>query len=63
MAYAKGGYPVEAASKIGHLKIVGNQTVRRLIESFEAFGASGPSLIAQNVHTVDLKSRPVCAMW
>ena len=54
MAYAKGGYPVEAASKIGHLKIVGNQTVRRLIESFEAFDATGPSLIAKNVHTIDL---------
>lgn len=54
MAYAKGGYPVEAASKIGHLKIVGNQTIWRLIESFEAFDATGPSLIAQKVHTIDL---------
>lgn len=54
MAYAKDGYPVEAASKIGHLKIVGNQTIRRVIESFEAFEAAGPSLIAQNVDHVDL---------
>jgi hypothetical protein len=54
MAYAKDGYPVEAASKIGHLKIVGNQTIRRVIESFEAFEPVGPSLIAQNVDHVDL---------
>jgi hypothetical protein len=58
LAYAKGGYPIEAASKIGHLKIVGNQTIRRLIESFEAFDATGPSLIARNVHTVDLSVPP-----
>jgi hypothetical protein len=54
VAYAKDGYPVEAASKIGHLKIVGNQTIRRVIESFEAFEPAGPSLIAQNVHHMDL---------
>ena len=54
MAYAKDGYPVEAASKIGHLKIVGNQTIRRVVESFEAFEPTAPSLIAQNVHHVDL---------
>jgi hypothetical protein len=54
MAYAKDGYPVEAASKIGHLKIVGNQTIRRVIESFEAFEPAGPSLIAQSIDHVDL---------
>jgi hypothetical protein len=54
MAYAKDGYPVEAASKIGHLKIVGNQTIRRVIESFEAFEPAAPFLIAQGVHHVDL---------
>lgn len=54
MAYAKGGYPVEAASKIGHLKIVGSPAIRNLIENFETIAPTGPSLIARSVDTVDL---------
>ena len=54
MAYAKGGYPVEAASKIGHLKIVGSPSIRALVESLEATTRTGPSLIAQYIDKVDL---------
>ena len=36
MAYSKGGYPIEQASKIGHLKMLKDPTIRQIVESFEA---------------------------
>ena len=44
MPYSQDGYPVEQASKIGHLKMIGNELVRRVIEDFEdvALSSGGP---------------------
>ena len=36
MAYAKGGFPIEQASKIGHLKMVSDPTIKQIVESFES---------------------------
>lgn len=35
MAYSKNGFPVEQASKIGHLKLTSHPTIKQVIESFE----------------------------
>jgi hypothetical protein len=35
MSYAKGGYPTELANKVGHIKLIQDPMVQRLIESFE----------------------------
>lgn len=36
MSYAKDGFPIEQASKIGHLKLIQNQNLQELIKSFES---------------------------
>lgn len=55
MAYAKDGFPVEQASKIGHLKLINNDLVRRIVEDFEdpAPSAGGPEVTKSG--TVDLQ--------
>jgi len=35
MSYAKDGYPTELANKVGHIKLIEDPMVQRLIESFE----------------------------
>jgi hypothetical protein len=35
MSYAKAGYPTELASKVGHIKLIQDPMVQKLIESFE----------------------------
>ena len=35
MSYAKDGYPTELANKVGHIKLIQDPMVQRLIESFE----------------------------
>lgn len=35
MAYAKDGYPVELANKVGHVKLIKDPTIQRMIEAFE----------------------------
>lgn len=54
MAYAKDGYPVEQASKIGHLKLVGNALVRRVIEDFEDASPSSDGPKVSKTGSVDL---------
>lgn len=46
MAYAKDGFPIEQASKIGHLKLINNDLIRRVIEDFEdpAPSKDGPTI-------------------
>jgi hypothetical protein len=41
-----------------HLKLVGNQTIRKLIESFETVEATGPSVIAETIEEIDLTITP-----
>ena len=54
MAYAKDGYPVEQASKIGHLKLVGNELIRRVIEDFEDVSPSSDGPKVSKTGSVDL---------
>lgn len=35
MAYAKDGYPTELASKVGHIKLIQDPMIQRMIEAFE----------------------------
>lgn len=54
MAYAKDGFPVEQASKIGHLKLINNDLISRIVEDFESPepSAHGPEISVSG--TVDL---------
>ncbi len=58
MAYAENGFPVEQASKIGHLKIISNSMVRRVIEDFEdtAPSAEGPPVTRTGTVALDRHS-------
>lgn len=42
MSYAKDGYPVELANKVGHIKLIQDPMIQKLIESFE--DCSAPAL-------------------
>lgn len=35
MAYEKDGYPVELANKVGHIKLIQDPTIQRMVEAFE----------------------------
>lgn len=54
MAYAENGYPVEQASKIGHLKMIANPMVRRVIEDFEDAAPSTDGPVVTRTGTVAL---------
>jgi hypothetical protein len=56
MAYGKNGFPLEQASKIGHMKMVTDPTLRQIIETFQADtpGSTGP--LISKTGTVDLKN-------
>lgn len=54
MAYAENGYPVEQASKIGHLKMIANPMVRRVIEDFEDAAPSTDGPVVTRTGTVVL---------
>ena len=54
MAYAADGYPIEQASKIGHLKMIDNELVRTVIEDFENIHPSLARPKATKTGSVDL---------
>ena len=35
MAYGEGGYPTELANKVGHVKLIQDPMIRRIVEAFE----------------------------
>lgn len=45
MAYTKNGYPTELANKIGHIKLVQDPMVQRMIEAFEDYRPTPPTAI------------------
>ncbi len=52
--YSQDGYPVEQASKIGHLKVIGNALVRRVIEDFEDVSPSSEGPRVSTTGRIDL---------
>ncbi len=54
MAYAQDGYPIEQASKIGHLKMIDSPLIRRLIEEFEDVAPSSGGPEISKTGSVDL---------
>jgi len=56
MSYAKNGFPIEPASKIGQLRIINDPVLQGIIKSFEAIGPSaGAPLVTVSGH-VDLQT-------
>jgi hypothetical protein len=53
MSYSKDGYPTELANKIGHLKLVQDPMVQRMIEAFEDFRPQSLPAVSPTA-TVDL---------
>lgn len=55
MAYTSSGrLPIERASKLGHVKIVQEPRVQRLIESFESVDGAGEEFLGELSGTLDL---------
>src|SRR5262245_28774888 len=56
MSYAKDGYPTELANKVGHIKLVQDPLVQRLIESFEDQKPLPEGVLPEISGNVDLSS-------
>lgn len=54
MSYTKTGYPVEAASKIGHMRLVTHPLIQKIIENFESHTIFGGSPLPVKTGTIDL---------
>jgi hypothetical protein len=54
MAYAKDGYPTELANKVGHIKLIQDPMIQRMIESFEDFRPPAESALPAATGNVDL---------
>lgn len=56
MSYAKKGFPVESASKIGQLRIINDPVLQGVLSSFEASGASSAVPLVTVTGHVDLSN-------
>jgi hypothetical protein len=54
MGYEKDGYPVELASKVGHIKLIQDPMIQRMVEAFEDSGSSFPGTYPDRTGRVDL---------
>ncbi len=54
MSYAKDGFPVEQASKVGQLRIINDPVLQGIVRSFEATGTSPASALVSPTGQVDL---------
>lgn len=57
MAYGAEGFPLEQASKIGHLKMVKSDLIRRVIEDFEDVSPSPGAPLVTKTGSVDLSEQ------
>jgi hypothetical protein len=60
MSYAKNGFPVESASKIGQLRIINDPVLQGVLSSFEAAGPSAAAPLVRVTGHVDLT--PLCSI-
>jgi hypothetical protein len=58
MAYSANGYPVELASKIGHMRLVQDPFIQRMICAFEALNEIETGLLPEKSGNLDLKIPP-----
>jgi len=56
MSYAKGGFPVEQASKIGQLRIINDPVLQGVLGSFEASGTGPTAPLVSATGHVDLSA-------
>jgi hypothetical protein len=56
MAYEKDGYPTELANKVGHIKLIQDPMIQRLIESFEDHRPLASEVLPALTGTVELES-------
>ena len=55
MAYEKDGYPTELANKVGHIKLIQDPLIQRMIESFEDYRPPAEGVLPGRTGTVDLE--------
>lgn len=56
MSYGSGRFPIERASKLGHIKLVEHEQVRRLIRQFERTDTAEDSPVGYRTGQIDLKA-------
>lgn len=56
MSYGSGRLPIERASKLGHMRLVENEHVARLLRQFEALDAEESSPLGARTGNIDLKA-------
>ncbi len=56
MAYSKGGYPTELANKVGHVKLIEDPMIQRMIEAFEDFRPPSTGAYPERTGNVSLES-------
>jgi hypothetical protein len=55
VAYQKEGYPTELANKIGHVKLIQDPMIQRLIEAFEDHRPPSDETLPNNINHIDLE--------
>lgn len=56
MGYGSGRFPLERASKLGHVKLIEHEHVARLVRQFERIDTAGENPIGDRTGTVDLSA-------
>ena len=54
MAYAKDGYPIELANKVGHVKLIQDPMIQRMIECFEDHHPPADGVVPQATGHIEL---------
>ena len=54
MAYGKDGYPTEYANKVGHVRLIQDPMIQRLIEAFEDYQTPTDELVQQPTGQIDI---------
>ncbi|MHC1744848.1 MAG: hypothetical protein AB9873_17720 [Syntrophobacteraceae bacterium] len=56
MAYSRGAYPAELANKVGHIKLIQDPMVQRMIESFEDYRPTSLGVLPNATARIDLNA-------
>lgn len=57
MSYGKNGFPLEQASKIGHLTMVSDPTIQQIMETFQADSSGTTASLITKTGTIDLSKK------
>lgn len=55
MAYSKDGYPTELANKVGHIKLISDPFIQKMVEAFEDWRPESEGIYPKESGTIDLE--------